>query len=815
MATDLTWEEMQSMDISAMQTAKISRPSLHGTHSMSMHGTFSSKITATDKQRVLDDKKRGLFLPWSKHYKTWWFFTVIASIYTVFFETHYIAFRPAGFTPYGSASAVLEYCLVGIFVIDMLVNFNLAYFDEQEGVVVYDRKSIAKNYMRFMFWIDLIGIFPFYLIALACAGLVGQNTHNAQYLAILRLTRLVRLHRIKKLFVMLQYNSRISFMWLTLIRNFFLALIWSHMAACVLFFIARQHDFSAYTFIGSKVDVTTLSSFDLYIISLYWAIVTFSTVGYGDFSASNNVEEQIFSMLYIMINIIIQAWMIGSITLLVVKGDEKTGVYRDALHVLHQYSVLNDFERPFEKGLRTQLKLEFDNKEVADEQVLKHFPSSVRRKVLRRLYLGPLIRTNLMKGVRQQFVDAFLAACNVEIFSPGEEILNRGSIAADLYLLVGGTVQILGWDSGKTDGNDVVGRSFHDTSDYHTSSHGGAGSSAMQIESGEFINEIGFFTESPQLETIRTLTVCKTLTMSRSAYKAIAEDHPGSISRILNNLLEKVQEMADEFEVSPRVKLTKRMEVLNAGSVYDDGEDPSYNNDIRRSVAAIQTQSSLSAVQDLVKMHMNKLKDDHTTRFLFAASRDDVATIALMCEHGFDADIADYDSRTALMVASMKGNTQAVKKLLENHANPNLTDMHGSSALYEAVRCGNTDTMEELLKSNAELCMSESRAASTLCQAVFDGDVVLLRRLLQAGINVNASDYDKRSPSHIAAAEGNVAAINVLVEFGADLTLEDRWHNTIDDEAQRSHSQPLLDFLASLKSNSSTAAQDEPPPPQE
>jgi len=35
-----------------------------------------------------------------------------------------------------------------------------------------------------------------------------------------------------------------------------------------------------------------------------------------------------------------------------------------------------------------------------------------------------------------------------------------------------------------------------------------------------------------------------------------------------------------------------------------------------------------------------------------------------MCDGSFDPDNADYDNRTALMVASMKGNTDVVRLLL-------------------------------------------------------------------------------------------------------------------------------------------------------
>lgn len=557
-------------------------------------------------------------------------------------------------------------------------------------------------------------------------------------------------------------------------------------------------------------------------------VFVFAPVGYGDFSPVNSIE-QIWGMLYMLLNIIAQSWMIGSITLLIVKQDEKTGNYRDAMQTLQQYSELNHFPKKFEKSLKRQLQLEFNTREISDENVLAQFPAEVRRKVLRRMYLPFVLQTSLMKGIRQHFVDAFLSACRVEIFGPGEEIIQRGNQSSDLYLLVSGYVKLFSFGtSGDRTVEEVAnsvakgGGGATSLADSELRNELASYSNESEMGPGEFLNEISFFTESPQTETIRTKNICKALTMSRSSYKSIAEDHPGSVGTVLQNLLEKVELAVEMTGVVKRVCLPTKMSVLRAGSVYDvntiddvtgDGtkatatataptsptSTSSFSKDVRQTMQRIQVETSHTAVQDLVKMHMNKQKDDHTTRFLFAASRDDVATISLMCDQGFDPNNADYDRRTALMVSSMKGNTETVTKLLEDyHANPNLVDMHGTSALVEATRNGHEETMDVLLKFGAQLCFDEGQAASRLCQTVFDGDMLTLRRLLRAKIQVNAGDYDKRTAAHIAAAEGNLPAIKVLVEFGADLTLEDRWGNTIHDEAKRANAGKLAEYLQSL-----------------
>lgn len=438
--------------------------------------------------------------------------------------------------------------------------------------------------------------------------------------------------------------------------------------------------------------------------------------------------------------------MIGSMTLLIVKTDEQTSLYRDTLSTLDSYARMHDFDRRFRKRLRTQAKLFFKNREVADEEVLKNLPISIRRKVLRKLYMPSLVQTSLMKGIRQQFVDAFLTNCTVEIFSPGEEILQRGCQSSDLYLIVEGTIKVsdaFGLEDHVQIGEDATNPSLRDATSVADSEGNPGVNSSENLGPGHFINDISFFTETPQTETVRTLTVCKTLTLNQAAYKMIANDHPGSIGKILSNLLRKVEQQAEEVG-QPNMNLTKRLEVLRAGSVFDldasrasqnlgsfdMDNDGSETMDMHQAVASIQARSAVASCQDVIKMHIDKMKDDHTTRFLFAASRDATPTICLMCDQGFDPNCADYDKRTALMVASsefqhrflfwlyfcvylsfmlcvsstiVKGNSETVKKLFGYQATPNLVDMHGTSALYEAAKNGHQETMDILMENGAEL----------------------------------------------------------------------------------------------------------------
>jgi len=138
--------------------------------------------------------------------------------------------------------------------------------------------------------------------------------------------------------------------------------------------------------------------------------------------------------------------------------------------------------------------------------------------------------------------------------------------------------------------------------------------------------DTGFFTESPQPDTVVTRNVCKVLSLSKSDYQDIANQHPGSAATVLNNLLHKVEELPQSFRVGHKSS--------RIGVSFEDSE-------VGDATAEVQARQAIVAIRELVQMHINKQKDDHTTRFVFAASRGCVDSVVSMIEQGFDPDSSD------------------------------------------------------------------------------------------------------------------------------------------------------------------------------
>lgn len=97
-----------------------------------------------------------------------------------------------------------------------------------------------------------------------------------------------------------------------------------HFAGCMYYWLAVHYKTPSDTWIGKQIEDFEHRSIWLgYTYSMYWSIVTLTTVGYGDLHAVNT-GEKIFNMLYMLFNIALTAYIIGNMTNLIVHSTVRT-----------------------------------------------------------------------------------------------------------------------------------------------------------------------------------------------------------------------------------------------------------------------------------------------------------------------------------------------------------------------------------------------------------------------------------------------------------------------------------------------------------
>ena len=131
------------------------------------------------------------------------------------------------------------------FFCDIVLNFNLIYFDDKKQGFVTDRKIVVSTYLRGFFLIDLVSITPFKELSMVAGGGGGGGGGGGdkykliRIVRIVRLTKLLRILRGSRIFQRFENQMNISYGLLRLYKFLISVLALCHWLAC-LWNIVRQ-----------------------------------------------------------------------------------------------------------------------------------------------------------------------------------------------------------------------------------------------------------------------------------------------------------------------------------------------------------------------------------------------------------------------------------------------------------------------------------------------------------------------------------------------------------------------------------------------
>jgi hypothetical protein len=127
------------------------------------------------------------------------------------------------------------------FIVDMVFQFFLPYYDSDDLVYVWNRDLIALNYARLWFPLDLVSVLPYDFFGgdpFAEIEVIEGDTSSAGQLKVLRLVRLLRLIKLArvfksaKIFNVLQVRYEITFIGISLLKLGVLCIVLLHWFAC-------------------------------------------------------------------------------------------------------------------------------------------------------------------------------------------------------------------------------------------------------------------------------------------------------------------------------------------------------------------------------------------------------------------------------------------------------------------------------------------------------------------------------------------------------------------------------------------------------
>ena len=340
------------------------------------------------------------------------------------------------------------------FIADIVLSFRTSFF--VEGHLQRDGWLIAQHYLKGNFVVDLIGSFPLQLV-LQTVSEEGKSDPTARLNRQLRLLRLFKLNRLLRLFrlakklkyleLLIKFNPSV----LRVIKLIVFMMLICHWLGCAWWFVSDLELSATSTPTISQNSwqpSSELLSSELlgpqFAAAFFWGASMATAMLPYDVEPATEVE-QYFTIFCMTLGLVLQAYVIGSVTSALSTMDSKKALASGKLDTISAYLQIHSVS-PELKGhiLEFYEYLYTSTQSLSDLHLYKDLPPalamrlaiSVHRRILARC---PELRSFLSDSA----LLALLGRLKPRIYVPGQIIYSEGQELNALYFIKKGRVQFV------------------------------------------------------------------------------------------------------------------------------------------------------------------------------------------------------------------------------------------------------------------------------------------------------------------------------------------------------------------------------------
>ena len=393
-----------------------------------------------------------------------------------------------------------------VFLVDIVLNFRTAWID-QEGHTCFEWKECAARYAKSWLLIDIISVIPYDLIFLAVGGGSSESTSGGagtlnllKLLRILRVVKLARVLRASRILKRMEQKMAIKFGVLHLLTFFVKLLFLNHWMACGYYLMASVED-SHYSWINQP-RFRTYTTFDMYLSSLYWAVMTTTTIGFGDIPAETTAERG-FAIICMFIGAGMFSYVVGTMCSLIQGLEINKLAFERKMDSINEYMSISNYPKTLRRKIRSYLFYQRDTGSFipSEAELYDSVSPALRSLCAYYKYEAVLRNVSFFKVAPQQVITELSLKLKHAIFMPGECIIKNNDVGHEMYFIFKGRANL----EMLVDGEPMV---------------------VKQLEDGDHCGERGMIYSARRLFTARSLSFCDTCILTHDDYHSIMQYYP-------------------------------------------------------------------------------------------------------------------------------------------------------------------------------------------------------------------------------------------------------------------------------------------------
>jgi len=390
-----------------------------------------------------------------------------------------------------SAILMMHLIVDAIYLFSIVIHFRTAFY--HHGELRSQHKDILFNYLRSGLIMDFISMF----------AIIGREASSSSDLKYLGLLALLRLYRIPTLIASIedyfQFNRKVKTM-VEIAKLTFVVFILAHWFGCILYSITKIEQ-NTLNWLNTVQGVDDGDVVGYYVASLYWAIMTMSTVGYGDI-APVTTNERVLTIGIMIISSIVFGFLLSAIGGLLLEFSRFSSESREKIRLLNKYMHEKGLNKDIQSKIRKYLEFYLDKENAIraeGDSIIQLLSQSLKDEIIKEVNAKILNDIYMFSfNFRKKFLYLIAKDFTEKSFGPDEVIFQHNDQNdCSVYFIISGKVEI-----------------YYDKSDL----------SLQKIDKGKSFGFLSFFSGQPRTASARSLEFTTVFILNREKFLSKLEE---------------------------------------------------------------------------------------------------------------------------------------------------------------------------------------------------------------------------------------------------------------------------------------------------